>query len=678
MKELSKEEAKERIEKLRKIINKARYYYHVLDKSLYPDDVLDSLKHELWQLEQKFPEFITPDSPTQRIAGKPLDEFKKVRHKVLQWSLNDAFDEKEIKDFDERVKRELGVKEVEYTCELKIDGMHIILTYENGIFTLGATRGDGKVGEDVTQNLKTIEAIPLRLESPYDKESIIVEGEVFMRKSVFHQLNEKRKKEGLEPFSNPRNAASGAVRQLDPKVTAERKLDCFIYELSFPEEKIPPRQDEELQLLMKMGFKVNKHFKVCKNIDEVIEFWKKWEKEREKEDYWVDGVVVKVRERKYQKKLGYTGKAPRWAIAFKWPGEQATTVVEDVVWQVGRTGKLTPVAILRPVNLRGTIVTRATLHNADEIERLGIKIKDTVIVEKAGDVIPHVVKVLPELRPKDAKEIKVPERCPICGAKVIRPEGEVAHYCSNKQCGARQKRKLYFFAGKNGFDIEGLGPKIIDKLMDEGLVSDAPDLFLLKEGDLEPLERFAEKSAKNLVSAIQKRKEIPLERLLVACQIKYVGEETAKLLAKAFGKRVKTISDLIELFQKKVGLSALASLPDIGWKVAESIKKWFKDERNVKWLKRLEEVGVKIKKEEEKEVKKTLLGKVFVFTGELDSMTRSEAKNEVEKRGGKVSSSVSRNTTFLVVGKNPGSKLEKSKKLGVKTISEKEFLEMLK
>ena len=675
---MTKEEAKERIEKLKETINKARYLYHVLDQSIMSDAALDSLKHELYELEQQYPELITPDSPTQRIGGKPLDKFKKVHHIVPQWSFNDIFLEKELRDFDTRMKKELGVKEVDYTCELKIDGLHIILTYEKGLFVLGATRGDGKIGEDVTQNLKTIESVPLRLQETID---CVVEGEVYMKKSVFEKLNKERKKKGEEPFANPRNAAAGGIRQLDPKITAERHLDCFVYDYSWPEKDIPKTQFDELNRLIELGFKVNKSFKLCKNVDEIIEFWKEWQKKRESEDYWIDGIVVKVNKREYQKKLGYTGKAPRWAIAFKWPGEQATTILEDVVFQVGRTGKITPVAVLKPVNVRGTTVTRATLHNADEIKRLGVKIKDTVIVEKAGDVIPHIVKALPSLRPKDAKEIKFPEKCPVCGSKVIRKKGEVAHYCSNKNCGAKQKNHLYYFVSKKAFDIQGLGPKIIDQLMDAGLVSQPSDLFFLEEGDLEPLERFGEKSASNLVSTIQKSKEITLSRLLTALSIKYVGEETAQLLTEKIlnaeqDQSIKTISDLIKKFQS-LSKEDLEKIEGIGPKVAESIVAWFSNEKNIEFLKNLEKVGIKIQNPKSKIQNPKIEGKSFVFTGELESMSRDKAKEKVRELGGKTPSSISKKTDFLVVGKNPGSKYEKAKEWGVKVIDEKEFLKII-
>ncbi|MCD6094904.1 NAD-dependent DNA ligase LigA [bacterium] len=670
---MNKKQAKERIEKLKKVIREARYAYHVLDKSIMPDSALDSLKHELFELEQKYPEFITPDSPTQRIAGKPLKEFKKVRHIVPQWSFNDAFNEQEIKEFDERIKRELNTNNVDYTAELKIDGMHIILTYKKGIFTTGATRGDGKVGEDVTQNLKTIESIPLRLRKDLD---VVVEGEVYMKKSVFRKLNEQREKKGEPPFANPRNAAAGGIRQLDPKVAVERHLDCFIYDLSWPEKEIPKTQFEELNKLKALGFKVNKNFRYCRDIKEVIEYWKEWREKREKEDYWIDGVVVKLNRREYQNKLGYTGKAPRWAIAFKWPGKQATTILKDILVQIGRTGKVTPVAVLKPVNLAGTVVTRATLHNADEIERLDARIGDTVIVEKAGDVIPHIVKVIKELRPKNAKVFKMPDKCPICHHKIIRPEGEVAHYCSNKNCGARQRNRLYYFVSKKGFDIQGLGPKIVDQLMDAGLISQAPDIFFLKEGDLQPLERFAEKSASNLVEAIEKAKNITLGRLITALGIKYVGEETAELIKNHFGQKIKNISDLINLFQE-VSQQEIEEIEGVGPKAAKEIKNWFSHKSNIELLKKLEKAGVVIKKEKKEAISEKLKGKIFVFTGELESMSRDKAKERVKELGGKATNSVSRKTDFVVAGKNPGSKFQRAKKLGVKIIGEKEFLEMI-
>jgi len=674
---MEKQQAKERIEKLKKVINEARYAYHVLDKTIMSDGALDSLKHELFELEQEYPQFFTSDSPTQRIGGKPLDEFKKIRHKVSQWSFNDVFDESEIRNFDERMRRELGNKEVDYTTELKIDGMHIILTYEKGLFKTGATRGDGKIGEDVSQNLKTIESIPLHLKEDI---ALVAEGEVFMRKSVFNKLNQKRQKLNQPLFANPRNAAAGAIRQLDPKIAAERELDCFIYDYSWPEKNVPQTQFEELKRLKELGFKVNKKFQHCQNIAQVIEFWKNWQKKKDSEDYWIDGIVVKVNKRESQNKLGYTGKAPRWAIAFKWPGEQATTILEKVVFQVGRTGKITPVAWLKPVNIRGTIVSRATLHNADEIKRLGVRIRDTVIVEKAGDVIPHIIKFLPELRPKNAKKIEVPKTCPICGSKVIKPEGEVAHYCSNKKCGARQKNKFYYFVSKKAFDIDGLGPKIIDQLMDEGLISNAFDIFLLKQGDLEPLERFAEKSSSNLIKAIEKSKNISLSKFLVSFGIKYVGEETAHLLTQEIPNlklQIPNINELIKFFTE-IPQEKLENIDGIGPKAAKSIKDWFSQKENIELLKELEKAGVRIESEKRKAKSEKLRGKIFVFTGEMESISREKAQEKVKVLGGKTPNSISKNTDFLVLGKNPGSKYEKAKELGIKIISEKEFLDLIK
>lgn len=667
---VNRKKIKERIEKLKKEINHHRYLYHVLDKQEISDNALDSLKHELFQLEQKCPEFITSDSPTQRIGGKPLKEFKKNRHLVTQWSFNDAFNEDEIRDFDVRVKKELSVSKVDYIVEPKIDGMHIILTYKKGILEAGATRGDGKIGEDVTQNLRTIEGIPLRLRNNVD---IVVEGEVYMRKSVFQKINNERKKRKEALFSNPRNTAAGAIRQLNPKIVAERKLDVFIYDYSWPEKDIPKTQLEELQKLIELGFKVNKHFQYCVDIDKAIEYWKKWEKKREKEDYWIDGVVVKVNRRDYQNDLGYTGKAPRWAIAFKWPGEQAVTVLQNVLFQIGRTGKITPVAVLKPVKIGGTTVTRATLHNADEIKRLGIRIGDTIIVEKAGDVIPHIIKVLPGLRSKNTKEVKMLEKCPICGSSIVRTKEEVAHYCSNKNCGARQKNKLHYFASKKAFDIDGLGPNVINQLMDEGLVSQAHDFFLLKKGDLQPLERFAEKSSANLVSAIQASKKITLQKLICAFSIKYVGEETAELLK---GK-IKNITDLIKFFSQ-IPQEDLETIKGIGPKAAKSIKNWFSRKENITFLKKLQKTGIKIEALKKKIISKKLIEKTFLFTGELKSMSRVAAREAVKSRGGKIVSSVSGKTDFVIAGEKPGSKFEKAKELGIKIINEKEFLKILK
>lgn len=677
---ISPNEAKERIEKLKKAINHYRYLYHVLDKQEISDEALDSLKHELHKLEQQFPRLITPDSPTQRIGGKPLDKFKKLPHKIRQWSFEDAFDEKEIREFDEKIKRMLFrrnqvssfsktkpgfvVMDTDYTCELKIDGFKIILTYEKGILKTAATRGDGAIGEGVTQNIKTIESIPLRLERDVD---LVVEGEIWMSKKEFERINKEQEKKGEPPFANPRNIAAGSIRQLDSKIAASRKLDSFIYDLAWANFSIPATQLEELKLLSQLGFKVNKNYKPCKDIEEVIDFWKSWQAKKEKEDYWIDGIVVKLNRRDWQEALGYTGKAPRFAIAFKFPAKQVETVVEDIRVQVGRTGALTPVAYLRPVLVAGSTVSRATLHNADEIKRLGLKIGDTVVIQKAGDVIPEVVKVLKEMRAGKEKEFKIPVKCPICGGPVEREKGGPIIRCKNKNCSVRMRRALYYFASKKAFNIEGLGPKIIDALIDNGLIEDAADIFDLKKGDLVPLERFGEKSAENVIKSIEAKREISLERFIISLGILHVGEETAIDLAEHFGSLKKI---------EKVGVDELEAIGNIGEVVAKSVYNWFKNERNKRLLKKLLE-RVKIKAAKKANAGK-LAGKIFVVTGTLKSMSRERAHERIRELGGHPQDSVSQNTNYVVAGESPGSKHGKAKKLGVKILNEKEFLGIIR
>ena len=681
-KSLSKEEAQARIEKLKQEIQYHRYLYHVLDRQEISDEALDSLKHELLKLEREYPEFITPDSPTQRIGGKPLDKFKKIRHRVKQWSLEDAFSEEEIRDYDQRVRKFIREKtgeiltSISYTCELKIDGLHIVLTYEKGILNTAATRGDGIIGEDVTHNIKTIEAVPLRLR---EKKTLVVEGEAFMRKSVFAKLNQERKRQGKEPLANPRNAAAGAIRQLNPKIARERHLDFFAYDLSWPEKEIPPSQYEELNYLRELGFKVNSHFVLAKNIEEVINLWKTWEKKRESEDYWLDGLVIKVDKRRYQKLLGFTGKAPRWALALKYPGEEATTVLKDIKLSIGRTGKITPVAILEPVRVAGSMISRASLHNMDEIQRLGVRKGDTVIIHKAGDVIPQIKKVLINLRPKKSTPFRMPKHCPVCGSRVIRPPGEVNYYCSNKNCGTLRKNRLYYLVSKKGFDIEGLGPKIIDQLIKEGLISEPVDIFRLKEGDLKPLERFAEKSASNLIKAIQKSKEIPFHKFLTALGIKYIGEETTLLIIRELVKKYGSFNSLKKVLRvfSRLKQEDLERIEGIGPKAAKSLVDFFKERRNQEMIKKFARAGIKIIPTEGKKERRALEGKIFVFTGALEKMTREEAREKVISLGGRIGESVSRKTDFVVVGREPGSKYEKAKKLGIKIIGEKEFLRLI-
>lgn len=662
---------KKRYEKLKQTINHHRYLYNVLDKEEISQEALDSLKDELVKLEQRYPKLVTSDSPSQRVAGKPLKEFKKIKHKVAQWSFNDAFDEKDIKDFDKRVKKFLKLKtnkniKPSYICELKIDGLKIVLEYEKGILKTGATRGDGKVGEDVTTNIRTIESIPLKLQENID---IIAEGEVWLGKKGLEEINKKREKNNEIIFANPRNAAAGSIRQLDPKIVSERKLDSFVYDIAWSNMPMPNTQFEELKKLQKFGFKVNHNFQLCKNIEDAIKFWESWKKKSTKEDYLIDGIVIKVNERKYQEILGFTGKAPRYAIAFKFPAEQVTTVVEDIVLQVGRTGVLTPVAHLRPVLVAGSVVSRATLHNEDEIKRLDIRIGDTVILQKAGDIIPDIVSVLKEMRNGEERKFIFPQKVSICGGdgSVERIPGHSAYRCVNKNSFTQQKRKLEYFVSKKAFNIDGLGPKIIEKLLEQNLISEFDDIFTLKKGDILELEGFAEKSADNLLKEIEKAKEIELANFLISLSIYQVGEETAYDLVEYFG----TFENI-----KNASVEELKTIPGVGGIVTRSIFVWFKDKNNNALIKRLLK-HIKIKENKISKQGRSLLGENFVFTGTLKSMSRDFAKTKIRILGGNVSSSVSKNTNYVVVGDEPGSKYDEAKKLGVKILNEDEFIKLL-
>lgn len=663
--------AKERAKKLREVINYHRHLYHVLDKQEISDAALDSLKKELFDLEQMYPELVTKDSPTQRVGGKPLDSFKKIKHEVLQWSFNDAFTKDDIDDFDKRIKNFLlkdgfDVGILDYVCELKIDGFKIVLTYEKGFLERAATRGDGSFGEDVTENIKTIESIPLRLEKPVD---LIVEGEIWMSKKEFEKLNKERKNDGEPLYANPRNVAAGTIRQLDPSVVAKRRLNSFIYDIAKFEGDLPESQFEELKELQSFGFKVNKNFKLCKGVKEVMKFWDYWKTKSKDEEYLVDGIVVKVDKKKFQEVLGYTGKAPRFAIAFKFPAEQATTKVLNINVQVGRTGVLTPVADLAPVLVAGTTVSRATLHNADEIKRLGVKIGDTVVIQKAGDIIPEVVSVIKELRDGKERDFVFPKKCPVCAGTIDRSDGEVAYKCLNKSCFAKELRKLYYFVSKKAFNIEGLGPKIIDLLVSNNLVSSPVDIFNLKSTDINVLPGLGDKSAEKIIDAIRKSKDISLPNFIISLSIDHVGEETAYDLAKQF----KTVDRL-----KGATLKDLSGVFGIGDVVAKSVYDWFANKGNQKMLNDLL-IRVRVKKYDEPQVgESNLSGKSFIFTGTLSSLGRDEAENIVRSAGGQIVSSVSRKTDFLVFGENPGSKLDKAKELGVNCIDEKAFLKMAK
>ncbi|MFA6410734.1 MAG: NAD-dependent DNA ligase LigA [Candidatus Buchananbacteria bacterium] len=675
---MNKAEAKKRIDKLVEQVDDLRYRYHVLNDPLVTDEIYDSLQRELKELEQQHPDLKRPDSPLQRIGGKPLAKFVKVKHEVRQWSFNDAFSQEEIIDWQQRLlkilEKELGHQpELEYVCELKIDGLHIVFTYEFGILKLAATRGDGVIGEDVTQNIKTIQSVPLKLKKPL---SIIAEGEVWLSEKQLAKINQQRKKENLPEFANPRNAAAGTIRQLDPKIVAERKLDCFVYDWSGGQEKMPKNQLEELKELGLLGFQVNSNYKVCKSSDEIIEFWQYWQKKRSQEPYWIDGIVVKVNRRDYQNILGYVGKAPRWAIAFKFPAQEVTTVIEDIKIQVGRLGTLTPVAHLRPVKLAGTVVKRATLHNEDQIHRLGVKIGDTVVIRKAGEIIPEVVSVLPKLRTGQEKDFFMPTKCPVCGFKVtqkiIAEKGQgksVGLFCTNPNCYAQQQRQMIHFVSKKAFDIDGLGQKIVIQLMAEDLLKTPADIFKLEKEDLLPLERFAEKSADNLILAINQAKNITLPRLIYALGIAHVGEETSLALANHFGSLSKL---------KNLTAQELEKISDIGPVVSQSILDWFANKQNLELLFELEKAGVKAGWQKPQTSNGLLAGKKIVVTGTLESLSREQAKEKIRQAGGDWVSSVSKNTDYVVVGDNPGSKATKAKDLTVKIIDEKEFLQLLK
>lgn len=670
-----------RYERLKTTINHHRRLYHVYDKEEISAEALDSLKHEIAELEKQYPALVAPDSPTQRVAGEPLPGFKKVRHKVPQWSFNDVFGPDEIREFDARVRRALyprfGDARLSYVCELKIDGLKIILEYKKGLLKTAATRGDGQVGEDVTHNIRTIESVPLSLERPID---IIVEGEVWMSTKSLDALNRAQKKMSKPLFANPRNAAAGALRQLDPQVAASRRLDVFIYDVARTSERFPQTQWEELEYLRGLGFKVNPHHVLATTIDKAITYWGKWRRPegfaRRELKYWIDGVVVKVNEKKYEDVLGYTGKAPRFCVAFKFPAEQVTTTVEDIVFQIGRTGVITPVAHLRPVSVAGTTVSRATLHNEDEIKRLDVRLGDTVILQKAGDVIPDIVKVLPELRSKGSKPFKWPTRIPECGGdgRIERIPGEAAWRCVDKNSFAIVRRKFYMFCGKSALDIEGLGKKTVDLLLDRGLIANFDDVFSLEEGDLLGLEGFAEVSAKKLIASIHRHRKVELARLLAGLSLPHVGEETAILLAEHF----KTMGDLT-----KAREAGLDSIDGIGPVVAPAIVRWFSTKSNRELIGRLKKV-LTIKNPaflgrlaDSAGKAAPLAGKVFVLTGTLSSLSRDEAKAKIRALGGSVSSSVSKKTSYVIAGENPGSKYDDAQRLGVRILTERELSQLV-
>lgn len=728
----------DRVEKLRAEIDRRRYEYHVLDKPQSEDTVYDSLMDELRGLEEQYPELRSNTSPTMRVGGKPLEKFRKVRHRVRQWSFSDVFSFEELKKWDGRIfklweksdantrmnacpklphrgrRANAANEKIQYCCELKIDGLKIILEYEDGKFVRAATRGDGVIGEDVTHNVRTIKSVPLELTAPV---SMIAVGEVWLSKKELMRLNASREKNGEEPFANTRNAAAGSIRQLNPKIAAGRNLDCFVYDIDYfemrndelgmrNEMREPGTQSEELELLKQLGFKVNTEWKVCKDIEEVEARYQEVAKWRGDKEYDIDGLAIKVESKAVQDALGYTGKSPRWGTAYKFPAEKAMTVVEDIQVQVGRTGALTPVAHLRPVRVAGSTVSRATLHNEDEIRRLDVRIGDTVVIQKAGDVIPEIVEVLAGMRSGSEREFSMPAKCPVCGSPVKREvvasgatrseshslpiyqstnlhaKKSAAHYCTNPKCFAVEEEKIIHFVSKKGFNIDGMGEKIVEQLMNEGLVSNVADIFELKKGDLEPLERFADKSADNLIEAIEKSRRVLLARFLFALGIRYIGEETAVLVSRDMEQvsreHAKSLLDLVRIFSV-VTVDQWQSIEGVGPKAAGSLAEWFGDEENKRLLEKMHILGIQLVSTESdlQTTNYKLQAKIFVLTGEMEGMTRDEAKEKIRELGGKVSSSVSKKTDYVVAGKNPGSKYEKAQSLGVRIIDEAGFLKMV-
>jgi DNA ligase (NAD+) len=668
---MTKSQAQERIKKLKTLIQKYRYQYHVLDKQEVSDAVQDSLKHELLLLENQYPDLVTPDSPTQRVGGEPLKKFHKVTHAVPMLSIEDVFGVQELADWEAHLQRLLPEKSFEYFGEVKIDGFAVSLVYKQGVLVQGSTRGNGTVGEDVTQNLKTIESIPLKLESFEIQNSkfkipalLEVRGEVYMTKKDFANFNKQREKNGEEQYANPRNLAAGSIRQLDAKLAAQRPLRFMAYDVVGGADL----HSTEHELLHALGFVTDSTATVCNNIQEVWKYYNAMAKQRDGLPFEIDGIVCSVNNNVVFSLLGVAGKSPRGMRAIKFAASQATTKVLDIRVQIGRTGAITPVAYVEPVVVKGVTIARATLHNEDEIQRLGVRIGDTVIVERAGDVIPAIVQVLPELRTGKEKVFLMPKKCPVCASSLVKPKGEAVLRCINKKCQAQRRESLYHFVSKKAFNIEGLGPKIIDQLMDSQLVSWAPDLFELKQGDLIPLERFADKSAQNTISAIQNSIKVPLYRFVYSLGIRHIGEETARSMADYF-QSIKAIQNASKQDFERI--------PDIGGVVAESAYAWFQDKSNQKLVLALIGAGVDIM-QEKKHIGKKLSGKTFVLTGTLESMTRDQAKEIIRMQGGDIVETVSQKTSFVVAGTNPGSKFTKAKELGIPILSEKEFTRKLK
>jgi len=670
---LPKKSLKEQIEELRDLIRYHERKYYVDNDPEISDGEFDELMQRLRELEAAHPELITPDSPTQRIFDGTLEGFVQVQHKVAMLSLDNAYDFDALSEFDERVRRSLGVSgDIEYVTELKIDGVGVALLYEDGALVRGATRGNGSVGDEITENIRTIRSVPLRLcsDAPFVPRVLEVRGEVFLGRDEFERINRQREAAGLPIFANPRNSAAGSLRLLDVRDVASRKLDTFIYTISYLEGDGISTHWEALRLLRSWGFKVNPLARLCSGIEQVKAYCREWEERRHSLGYDTDGVVVKVNRLDYQRALGQTTKNPRWAIAFKFPAEQATTKLLAIEVQVGRTGAVTPVAHLEPVRLSGTTVKRATLHNEDEIRRKDIRIGDIVLLEKAGEIIPQVVKPITARRTGEEKVFHMPKNCPVCGSKLVRPQGEAIRRCVNSACPAQVKERIMHFASRAGLEIDGLGPALVDMLVDRGMVRSFADLFRLDQEQLARLPRMAEKSASNLVAAIEKSKKVPFDRFIYALGIRHVGAYVARVLAENFG----SIDELISAKAEQ-----LAAIHGIGEVVAKSIEEYFSVEENVTAVRELLAEGVQLQYPARRpEAPSPIAGKRFVLTGTLSSMKREEAKKRIEALGGRVTSSVTKQTDYVVVGEQPGSKLAKAEKLGITTLSESEFLELLK
>ncbi len=661
------------IEKLREEIRRHEHLYYVLDAPKISDPEFDRLMQELKRLEAERPELITPDSPTQRVGGKPREGFVKAEHSRPMLSLDNAYNEEELRDWDRRVRELAGTDKIEYVCELKLDGMSLALTYAQGRLERGVTRGDGSVGEDVTSNVRTMRSVPLTVSAAAMKKAGVpqdfeVRGEVIMPLAAFERMNEDREAQGLAKFANPRNAAAGTIRVLEPNIVAQRRLDFFTYFLLVKGKYFPEKHSDALQALHDLGFKVSSHHALARSVEEVLKFIAKCEQAREKLPYEIDGIVIKVNSMRLQERLGFTGKAPRWAIAYKYAARSGVTQVEDILVQVGRTGKLTPVAALKPVPIGGTTVSRATLHNMDEIERLGVKIGDWVMVERGGDVIPKVVKVIDDKdHPRGHKNFHMPERCPECNGHVVRVEGEADHRCVNANCPAKLRESILHFAARSVMNIEGMGESLVNQLAESGLVKDIADVFELTKEELLTLERVGEKSADNLLAEIEQSRKLPLERVIFGLGIRFVGERTAEFLSEHF-----VAMDAL----MKASVEELQEVNEVGPRIAESIHEFFAETRNRKLVERLRKYLTFTGKKKERGT--ALAGKTFVLTGVLANYSRDAAKKLIEDAGGKVTGSVSKKTDYVVAGDDAGSKLDKAKELSVKVINEKEMEKLVK